>query len=144
MIPPQRNAAQRLSAHAAKSRLRRILEEMPTLLWLFHKGPLTLGCLFIILPHPQTHSHGSLLSRAVHLCVCFALLCFLKVLFVRRGSADGENQLSRLLSIPIVAFTGWWSCMHTERLCDVCYWHNNHYSRVKNNEQFLQRKDLNF
>lgn len=75
MIPTQRKAAQRLSAHTGKSVLRRMLEKMPTSLWLFHKGPLTLGCLFIILPHPQTHSYDSLLSRAVHVCVC-ALLCF--------------------------------------------------------------------
>lgn len=101
--------AQRLSAHTGKSRLCRMLEKMPTSLWLFHKGPLTLGCLFIILPHPQTHSHDSLLSRAVHVCVCIALFYFFK-----GGRCLRRESAVRTLVDASVAFTRRCFHMHTE------------------------------
>lgn len=76
------------SAHTGKSVLRRMSKKMPTSLWLFHKGPLTLGCLFIILPRPQTHLYGSLLSKAVHVCALPFSLC-------SEGSASMERKCLR-------------------------------------------------
>lgn len=87
MIPSQTNAAL-YHAYIGKSV---DVEKMPISLWLFHKGPLILCCLFIVLLLllPQTHTYSTLLLSAIY--GFFSFLMGPVVRKVQGGNRQGDR-----------------------------------------------------